>query len=563
MADEPNTRAPRRRLLWLPVLALVLALAAGLWALHQAREKRIYAETYVTVCGEDFRRDSAELDLRDRALTPEQFEEFRAVFPEAHIRWTVPLSGGGQDSGAVMIRVRALSEADFPLLRYLPELKTVKADGCADYPALLALRETRPDLNVTWTVPVDGRPIREDREHLALPAAAVDETLPEALTFLPELRSVRFAGECVSWADQDALRAARPDVVFHWDTELLGHVFSSDASALSFAGEALTEEELAVIRDNAFRFPALERLDLTDCGYDRETLQPLAEALPGVNVVWTMELYGLTVSTDAEELDLSRRTVRDGGAAIEEALPCFPKLQKVDMTRCGLSNEDMDALNRRHEDVWFVWTVYFSIYSLRTDATNFIAARFVNDAELYSNQCRVLKYCTELIALDLGHKNLTDLSFLYDLPKLQYLILVENDLYDISPIGSLSELKYLEIFWTKVEDISPLINCKKLQDLNICYIYSRPKAAFDVLMQMPWLERLWYCGNGLTDEQKEALRERMPDCEIYMEKRGESTGGGWRDHPHYFEMRDVFEMYYMPGGTNGVDAHGGQIVIRG
>ncbi len=31
--------------------------------------------------------------------------------------------------------------------------------------------------------------------------------------------------------------------------------------------------------------------------------------------------------------------------------------------------------------------------------------------------------------------------------------------------------------------------------------------------------------------------------------------------PDYYEMRDFFEMYYMPGGTNGVDENGNQIII--
>ena len=25
--------------------------------------------------------------------------------------------------------------------------------------------------------------------------------------------------------------------------------------------------------------------------------------------------------------------------------------------------------------------------------------------------------------------------------------------------------------------------------------------------------------------------------------------GGWREHDSYFEMRDLFDMHYMPGGT--------------
>ena len=82
-------------------------------------------------------------------------------------------------------------------------------------------------------------------------------------------------------------------------------------------------------------------------------------------------------------------------------------------------------------------------------------------------------------------------------------------------------------------------------------------------MQMPWLERLWYCGNGLKPAQVEALKENMPECEMYLAPHGESTGSTWRTHPHYYERRDVFEMYYMPGGTNGVAADGSQIVNEG
>ena len=69
--------------------------------------------------------------------------------------------------------------------------------------------------------------------------------------------------------------------------------------------------------------------------------------------------------------------------------------------------------------------------------------------------------------------------------------------------------------------------------------------------------------DALTGEQIENLRALMPECEMFLEPHAESTGGGWRDHPRYFEMRDIFEMYYMPGGTNGVDEFGQQIIIPG
>ena len=408
-----------------------------------------------------------------------------------------------------------------------------------------------------------GLSYRADVESLALLSGTDLDELARKLPEFTAMKTVVIRGAAVENEAQDALREQFPQIEFRFPTRLLGRDWPWDTALLDLTGQELTEEDLEELRTNAWRLPRLERVDLTGSAFDGETLHALDLALGDVDVVWTFPVYGVTVCSTDEEIDLSRRSVRDHAAALEAVLPWFSHLNKVVMCHCGVPNEEMDALNKKYEDIRFVWSVYFSMWSLRTDATNFIAARTINHAELWSSECSVLRYCTDLIALDLGHKNLTDLSFLYDLPKLQYLILVEMDINDITPIGSLSELKYLEVFWTKIEDLSPLINCKNLQDLNICYIYCKPDKAFDTLMQMPWLERLWYCGNALSEEQIEALKANMPDCEMYLEPHGESTGGTWRYHPHYFEMRDVFEMYYMEGGTNGVAADGSQIVRRG
>lgn len=87
---------------------------------------------------------------------------------------------------------------------------------------------------------------------------------------------------------------------------------------------------------------------------------------------------------------------------------------------------------------------------------------------------------------------------------------------DITPIGELQELTYLEMFWTKCEDISPLQNCKALTDLNISYIYCRPAKCLETLVNMPQLERLWYCGNNLSAEQLKELQTALPDTEMYL-----------------------------------------------
>ena len=542
----------KTRVRWV-VAALVPVIAAAAW----------FFSSYSVFSGRVIPRRADVIDLRGSEISVQKAEALAAEHPGKTVLWDVPLSGGSRPSDAEDLEITALSLSDIPLFSCFPNLKSVDASGCADYEALLALRAACPALELTAFVSVGGKAVPMDAQRAVLRADTPLEELLDKLPFLPDLYRVSFTGGAVSYEMQDALTAAFPALSFRWDVELLGRTASSAAKELSFAGSSLSERDVHTLCENLFRFPSLERIDLTGCGLTAEQIKAV-RAASGAAVLYELTLFGRTVSTDASELDFSGiRMGLSDVAVIEDALGEFPLLEKVVMCDCGISNEDMAALNDRHENVRFVWRVYFSGFSLRTDDTNFIAARVRNDFPIYSNDLEVLKYCPDLQALDLGHKNITHLNFLRYVPHLKYLILVENDVNDITPIGELQELTYLEMFWTKCEDISPLQNCKALTDLNISYIYCRPAKCLETLVNMPQLERLWYCGNNLDAGQLEELQAALPDTEMYLAPYGEPTGSTWREHPHYFEMRDFFGMYYMPGGTNGVDENGNQIIVTG
>ncbi len=541
----------KSRVWYILAAVLVLLLAAAIW----------FFCSYSVFSGRVIARRAETVDLRGTDVSPEEIDALEEKFPDKTFVWDVPLSGGSRPSDAESIEISSLSAEDVPLFTRFPALQSVDASACTDYAALNALRSAYPALKLTAFVSIGGKDVPLGAQRAVLRADTPLEELLEALPFLPELCKVSFAGGAVSYEMQDALTAAFPGITFQWNMELLGKTFSSAAKSVSFAGQALSAQDVETLCENFFRFPALERVDLTGCGLSKEQIGTIRAATAAIPV-YELTLFGQTVSTDAVELDFSDIWMGMLGAeVIEGVLDEFPLLEKVVMCDCGISNEDMAALNDRHENVRFVWRVYFSEFSLRTDDTNFIAARVRNEFPIYSNDLEVLKYCPDLIALDLGHKNITHLNFLRYLPHLKYLILVENDVNDITPIGELQELTYLEMFWTKCEDISPLQNCKALTDLNISYIYCRPARCLETLVNMPQLERLWYCGNNLNDDQLAELQSALPDTEMYLAARGEPTGSTWREHPHYFEMRDAFDMYYMPGGTNGVDENGNQIII--
>lgn len=251
----------------------------------------------------------------------------------------------------------------------------------------------------------------------------------------------------------------------------------------------------------------------------------------------TVTLFGQEFDSSAEFLDLSGIAIEDL-TQLEAALSAFPNLKQVDMVDCGISNEEMDALNRRHPGIKFVWALQIQGIKLRTDATSFMPTKHgyrVSDAD-----CELLRYCHDLECIDLGHMPIYDCSFLYETPHVKYLILADTRVSDATPIGFLTELEFLELFMTKVTDYTPLINCTALKDLNLSF---SPSYNNNPLFQLTWLDRLWLVGSSLSWQEQQDLRETLPNTTIVIHSDA-STKQGWRNGPRYYAQRDIFEMPY-------------------
>ena len=376
-----------------------------------------------------------------------------------------------------------------------------------------------------------------------IPAGELTEKLP----LFPELERVELPNCALTSPEQFALRRACPRVEFLWPVTMCGETFSSDQESASLAGrEDLTDRALPEIRERVGYFTALKTLDLSGCGFSEAGILALCDALEGTEVIWDMDLYGVTVSSAAREIDLSGRRIKDGGDRLREMIPRMPHLEKVVMCNCGLKDAAMDELNSQFEDVRFVWLVRIKWAAIRTDSDFFIPYRESGVIQTGGQAgLKALRYCPDLIALDIGHSEWADLSFLSVMPHLQYLIIAENYAYDITPVGQLKELRWLEMFQCRTRDLSPLLNCTALENLNICYIAAPGDNVYETLRQMKWLKRLWCSGTHMSKAQLQALREELPDTEIWCKEGDESTGSTWRYHESYYEMRDAFHMYYM------------------
>ena len=211
-----------------------------------------------------------------------------------------------------------------------------------------------------------------------------------------------------------------------------------------------------------------------------------------------------------------------------------------------------DYLLDKYPEIEFGWTLDWLICEgrrvrLRSDATAFSTAKGRQDPRYTAKQIwERLQYFPDLLAIDVGHNNVSDLSFLTNFPELKRLICIDSKkrVTDISALSELYELEYIELFMQDITDISPLANHEHLLDLNLCH---NNITDLSPLYSCTSLERLWISYNpNLTQEEVDKLQAVLPDCVIETESY-ESTGAGWREHERYFTLIESFESNtYIP-----------------
>lgn len=400
---------------------------------------------------------------------------------------------------------------------------------------LLDLKKRFPPCELHCEVPLEGQ--RIDNYTEALQMSVLREYV---LPLFPQLKTLELQGVSLSAQEREELQARHPELTIHYTRAVVGDYYLPDTTKeIDLSGRR--DFRLSELVRNLSAFPSLERITLTDCGFDNDSLATFRKGLSGVEVVWDVPLYGKSFLTTEKELDLSGQWIADL-APLEASLSYFPSLETLIMCNCGVSDADMDELCKRYPHLTILWEVHFGVFHLRTDVTSFLALAWEDGYTWLNNEQLVpLSYCKSLEALDLGHMWFSDTTFLSNMSNLRWLILSDNRIKDLSPLANLTELSYLELFLCDVEDISPLLSCPQLKHLNLSYC---PVKNIRLLSQMPQLERVWLVGCNYDYDTIQYLRSALPNTQI-MTAGESSTGMGWRKHPAYYEMRDAFGAPYM------------------
>lgn len=530
---------------------------------------------YVLVQFTFYPRSAVSLDLRGQDISIKHYEKLARKLPNATIRWDVPFQGGTLADDAKEVTLCELSVEDAQILaRHLPKLRRVDGQACTQFDGLMALKQLRPAVQVDYWVPMGGGTYASTAIQIRLDKVTQEDI--ELLQYLPFLKTVSLCG-----GDPDAMMQMRDVCAEAGITARLiiqGEELNETARTLSVTG--ITDGEV----DLMYLLPDLKQLHISEPEAAAEKLLQLRKDRPEVRVTWEKTILGQTYPQDVQQIDLTdivalgenqkpgdetayakglalgiqgtpeevrsaikilkTRQLPDKTAStaamieeVEAAMAYFPEAETLVMCGSVLDNDAMAAFRQRHEDEYkVVWSVDCGQIATRTDATFFMPVKYhvyyLQDAEAAN-----LRYCPEMVAVDIGHMSVSDISFVEYMPNLRYLILAHTAIRTIEPIRSCKNLVFLEVDNTGIMDFSPLLDCTSLEDLNIGKTWN------DVtpLTEMTWLKNLWMI---FREHSAPKMIQALPNTKVVYG--GDATVAcGWRDLPNYYAMRDELKMFYM------------------
>ena len=484
----------KKIILILIIVAVLLTGSILLYTQYMERQREIeYWNTHITIEGVDY-----PLEVQQLTLTQDPFASMDILTQLAQLK-------------ELDLRNSSLSISDYE-----------------------RIQKALPNCNILWNVPFQGNPFPLDTTTLTIEAIAEEDI--QILSYFASLTSID-ATNCEDYPALMALKEAYPQVALTYTVTLMGQEYPQDTTEL-----ILENADLAQLEAVLPYLPELHHIRFTGVTPESEEIYRLMVLYPQICFEWDLVVCGKETVNTVTLLDLNGIYMRDT-SEVESVLKYFPKLERVEMCDTGIPSDKMDALSQKFPDIRFVWTIKIRNGKLRTDAVAFIPYKIGYDIDkpLFDYDLTELKYCIDLVCLDLGHMKIWDVSFLEYMPKMKYLVLVDMPCSDFSALENLTELIYLELFNVRFTQHELLLNMTKLEDLNLGFT---PTYNIDVLQQMTWLKRLWIPANKIPTDQYPVLSAALPDTKIVFQAR-HSTDLNWRDSQNYRDMRDLLGMHYM------------------
>lgn len=398
-----------------------------------------------------------------------------------------------------------------------------------------SLRQQLPNCKIRYDLPFQGGFYADDTKELTITSLTDEEV--ELLDYLPQLSRVNAQG-CTDYEQLLALQQHRPDCKVLYTVTLGEETYDQSAAEMTF-GEV--QPEYDELHQVLAWLPEMKTIHFDQPRLSGQELVALREAYPDIAITWVKDAFGTTYQDDVREIELSQMYF-SSLEEVEQQASYFPSLEKLALLNCGydaknlFDDETLAAFREKMRPNYkVVWSMNLYGMIIRTDDLYFMPNKYGVRVSTYGIQR--LRYCEDMLCVDLGHHNIVDLSFVEGMPHLKYFICIDSNLLYIEPLGTCKELIYCELFWTPISDFTPLLGCTALEDLNVARTHGDPM----VFKDMPWLKNLWIRGSAVNAEERAELEAALPDTNIvYCDY--EMTRNGWRDLPNYFAMRELLGM---------------------
>ncbi len=437
----------------------------------------------------------------------------------------------------------------------------------ASWTEIEAYQQQHPHVVVTYQRTIDkGITLSRWSRTVTLQNAGQIDKLIHLAYYFQQLETISLDAFSPTADELCCLQQAFPDAALQYTAvSVQGRDYPADAVTLDLYD--LTIDTAPGMAEALAYFPNLQTVDLNG----GSSLSPvpvkavgyLASARPELDYLYATELFGQIISTDMERVEYFQVDIGDKGLEqFRYILPIMHNLTYFKLDWCGTTDEIMAALRDEYQDHFkVVWRVFTRTkneeFNMLTDTY-----KVYMQWDVYDSNTEILKYCTEVRYLDIGHSEITHCDFVAYMPHLDTLIMSISQLRDIDALATCKNLTFLEMFMTKVRDLSPLAELNKLEYLNIGDIRTDD---FTPLFGLKQLRKLHSVKNYIPEEMAEATRKALPNTNViitdegdwvwsYKWRQGRETPDspyGWM--PRYALLRkqigyDTMDYSRYPGG---------------
>lgn len=440
------------------------------------------------------------------------------------------------------INLTHTSFQDFSILDNCRALRTVIIkDRSIPAEECVAFYNAHPEAQLIGRVLLADQEYDYDIEELAIADITHEELLQ--LSVLRKLKKLDVTYCDVSDEDYDYLKKWLPECDILRLLTFDEKDYGNDVKTIKLSKD-ISDQELERVR----YFSHLEVIDAT-AFTDTEAIEVLKEKYPQCRIKWAFRVLGVKTNSIATTLDLRGKTftldqVRE--ALSSSIMSNFYDLKAVDLCGCGLTNAQMEDLQRQFSDLKFIWYVYVGETPVRTDVKVF-STMYFSTTYTENDLADVFKYCTELIALDLSNNRINELTGIGNLKQLRALTVTHNPLRRFPELNQLSQLEYLEADNTYVTNINCLA---KLQNLKYVNLYGRTGSGLWVkdispLENHPQLS-LAVFDKSVPENSRDSFFQSNPDCNaeftvIIREK--DLYNKTWSANPYRKALYQAFEKW--------------------